>query len=77
MGRKINECTNCTFETVQSSRLKEHIKVKYHDIAGNITNRCIYCNKTFTRKQALDDHLIKTHPEGAFQKYFISYFEDT
>nr|CAI5830380.1 unnamed protein product [Callosobruchus analis] len=64
ISSKVHECTKCSFKTVHPSRLKKHIKVKHPDIDGNhITNRCIYCNKTFTSKQALDGHIIKTHPD--------------
>nr|CAI5826015.1 unnamed protein product [Callosobruchus analis] len=35
VSRKVNEWTNCTFGNLQPSRLKEHIKIKYHDIALN------------------------------------------
>nr|CAI5830375.1 unnamed protein product [Callosobruchus analis] len=63
VGRKVHECTKCTFKTVFTSQLRNHM-VKHPDIGSNrITNKCIHCNKTFTSKQAVDDHIIKTHPD--------------
>nr|CAI5830385.1 unnamed protein product [Callosobruchus analis] len=61
--RKVHRCTKCTYKTTSHSHLKRHI-VKHANVADiHITNRCIYCNKTFTSKQALDGHIIKTHPD--------------
>nr|CAI5867013.1 unnamed protein product [Callosobruchus analis] len=58
VSSKIHECTECTYKTVFTSQLKSHM-AKHPDIAV----RCIYCNKTFTTKQKLDEHIIKTHPD--------------
>nr|CAI5870418.1 unnamed protein product [Callosobruchus analis] len=55
---KIHECTNCTYKTTKSSRLKEHM-AKHPDVF----NRCTYCNKTFAYKISLNDHIIKKHPD--------------
>nr|CAI5826023.1 unnamed protein product [Callosobruchus analis] len=60
----VHECTKCTFKTIRTSHLKEHIMVKHPDIAGDRkTNSCIYCNKIFVHKRTLDDHILKTHPD--------------
>nr|CAI5835584.1 unnamed protein product [Callosobruchus analis] len=64
VSRKVHECTKCTYRTVSINHLKEHITVNHPDIGDNrITNRCIYCSKTFLRKHTLDDHIIKIHPD--------------
>nr|CAI5835589.1 unnamed protein product [Callosobruchus analis] len=64
VSRKIHECTKCTYKTVSTSHLKEHIFAKHPDIAVNREiSRCIYCHKTFVRKEALDDHVVKRHPD--------------
>nr|CAI5867015.1 unnamed protein product [Callosobruchus analis] len=62
VSSRVHECTKCTFKTTSTSQLRRHAVT--HDTAGNrITIRCIYCNKTFTTKQKLDEHIIKTHPD--------------
>nr|CAI5867006.1 unnamed protein product [Callosobruchus analis] len=63
VSSKVHECTECTYKTTDNSNLKQHM-LKHPDIAGNhITNRCIHCNKTFTTKKRLDDHIMKKHPD--------------
>nr|CAI5835587.1 unnamed protein product [Callosobruchus analis] len=62
--RKVHECTRCTYKTVITNHLKQHMMINHPDIAGSrITNRCIYCYKTFIREQTLDDHIVKRHPD--------------
>nr|CAI5830382.1 unnamed protein product [Callosobruchus analis] len=63
ISNKVHGCTKCTYKTTSNSHLKRHM-VKHSDIAGDhITNRCTHCNKTFTSTQALDDHIVKRHPD--------------
>nr|CAI5870420.1 unnamed protein product [Callosobruchus analis] len=57
---KIHECTNCTYKTTKSSRLKEHM-AKHPELAAFF--RCTYCNKTFALKASLNDHIAKKHPD--------------
>nr|CAI5835591.1 unnamed protein product [Callosobruchus analis] len=62
--KKVHECTKCTFKTITTRNLKRHILAKHPDIAGNrVTITCIYCNKTFIRKDSLEDHIVKRHPD--------------
>nr|CAI5835586.1 unnamed protein product [Callosobruchus analis] len=58
VSRKVHECTKCTYKTVRTSHLKQHIKASHR-----VTSTCIYCNKTFVRKETLDDHIVRTHPD--------------
>nr|CAI5856721.1 unnamed protein product [Callosobruchus analis] len=58
VGSKVHECSRCTYKTILTSHLKGHNLAKHPDIAG-----CIYCNKTFTSKLSLDDHIVKKHPD--------------
>nr|CAI5870410.1 unnamed protein product [Callosobruchus analis] len=62
---KMYECTKCTYKTtIGSSRLTRHIQVKHPELAGNdIFSKCRYCNKTFSRKELLNQHIIKKHPD--------------
>nr|CAI5870412.1 unnamed protein product [Callosobruchus analis] len=61
---KVHECTKCTYKTTISRSFKEHMS-KHPEVAGtnHIFNRCTYCNKIFTRKSLLNEHIIKKHPE--------------
>nr|CAI5856725.1 unnamed protein product [Callosobruchus analis] len=64
VGSKVHECSRCTYKTILTSHLKGHNLAKHPDIAGNrVLIRCIYCNKTFTSKLSLDDHIVKKHPD--------------
>nr|CAI5856719.1 unnamed protein product [Callosobruchus analis] len=68
VSRKVQECSRCTYKTILTRHLKRHTLAKHPDIAGNlITNKCTYCNKTFTTKESLEDHIVKAHPD------FIAY----
>nr|CAI5856726.1 unnamed protein product [Callosobruchus analis] len=58
VSRKVHKCTKCSYKTVQTSKLKRHM-AKHPDVKI----RCIYCNKTFTSKLSLDDHIVKKHPD--------------
>nr|CAI5819632.1 unnamed protein product [Callosobruchus analis] len=59
VNSKVHDCSKCMYKTVRASHLKRHIVAKHSDTA----NQCIYCNKTFTRKPSLDDHIVKIHPD--------------
>nr|CAI5819638.1 unnamed protein product [Callosobruchus analis] len=64
VSSKVHECTECTYRTVSTTLLKQHVTAKHPDTAGNRkTNKCFYCNKTFKSTQSLDDHVVKIHPD--------------
>ncbi|VEN34005.1 unnamed protein product [Callosobruchus maculatus] len=64
VSSKIHECTQCTYKTTIANYIRDHLRIKHPELAGNrILSRCIYCNKSFIRKLALDEHIIKTHPD--------------
>ncbi|VEN35911.1 unnamed protein product [Callosobruchus maculatus] len=63
VSSKIHECTQCTYKTTKSSNIRRHLITNHPEVAGNLPSRCIYCNKTFKSKQALDDHIVKRHPD--------------
>nr|CAI5835585.1 unnamed protein product [Callosobruchus analis] len=56
---KVHECTKCTYKTANTTHLKEHILAN----RNRVTSTCIYCNKTFVRKETLNDHIVKSHPD--------------
>ncbi|VEN41677.1 unnamed protein product [Callosobruchus maculatus] len=64
VSSKVHECKKCTYKTVYTSDLKQHM-VTHSDIDDNnhIDSRCIYCDTTFTRKETLDDHIVRRHPD--------------
>ncbi|VEN49241.1 unnamed protein product [Callosobruchus maculatus] len=63
VNSKIHECTQCTYKTTIARCIREHLSTKHPEIAGNGIVRCIHCNKTFARKQNLDDHIVRSHPD--------------
>ncbi|VEN35903.1 unnamed protein product [Callosobruchus maculatus] len=62
---RLNTCMDFNQEFKSRVELDDHIiKMAAHpEITGNDTFlRCMYCDKTFTVKQALDDHILSEHP---------------
>nr|CAI5835590.1 unnamed protein product [Callosobruchus analis] len=58
VSRKVHECTECTFKTISNSQFRRHMVTHSDNV-----HTCIYCNKTFVRKETLDDHIVRTHPD--------------
>nr|CAI5826020.1 unnamed protein product [Callosobruchus analis] len=58
---KIHKCTMCTFQTTITTRLKLHL-FKHPETAADLLKTCSYCNASFKRKNHLDEHLIRKHP---------------
>ncbi|VEN40749.1 unnamed protein product [Callosobruchus maculatus] len=59
---KIHECTLCPFKTTRISTFKEHV-LEHPEINTNRkSTTCTQCNVTFNRKIALDNHIVKKHP---------------
>nr|CAI5819293.1 unnamed protein product [Callosobruchus analis] len=59
---KLHECTKCTFKTVKKYYFDKHL-LKHPGLASNFKSKiCIHCNATFNSKRALDDHVLKKHP---------------
>ncbi|VEN52491.1 unnamed protein product [Callosobruchus maculatus] len=60
---KLHECTKCTFKTVRKSHFDRHL-LKHPEIASDFKLRtCIHCNATYQSKMALNDHVVRKHPE--------------
>nr|CAH7715112.1 unnamed protein product [Callosobruchus chinensis] len=63
VARKIYECTECTYKTVQKSILDAHMSK--HSSSGTASRyKCTYidCNAVFKSQDSLDDHVVKKHP---------------
>ncbi|VEN35886.1 unnamed protein product [Callosobruchus maculatus] len=64
VSSKVHECTKCTYKTTNAQCIRDHLRKKHHEIAGDrILSRCIYCNKIVACKQALNDHIVRRHPD--------------
>ncbi|CAH1980899.1 unnamed protein product [Acanthoscelides obtectus] len=61
--RSIYECPNCPYKTVVKQRLEEHLLVHSDTVPMLILNTCTHCKATFKRGRALEDHIVKKHPE--------------
>nr|CAH7729045.1 unnamed protein product [Callosobruchus chinensis] len=57
--RKIYECINCIYKTTIKSHFNKHMSVHTENARGGI---CVQCNATFKSARALDDHVVKKHP---------------
>nr|CAI5819291.1 unnamed protein product [Callosobruchus analis] len=60
---KLHECTKCTFKTVKKCFLDKHL-LRHSGHASNFKHKtCVHCNATFKSKMALDDHVVRKHPD--------------
>nr|CAI5835594.1 unnamed protein product [Callosobruchus analis] len=57
VGKKVHECTKCTYKTVSITNLKKHMSVVHYRFST-----CAQCGESFKSKTMLDDHTIKKHP---------------
>ncbi|VEN56005.1 unnamed protein product [Callosobruchus maculatus] len=57
--RKIYGCPICTYRTIYMDRFNQHRWT--HSSVRLI--KCQHCTSTFTKKFALDDHIVRQHPE--------------
>ncbi|CAH2003486.1 unnamed protein product [Acanthoscelides obtectus] len=60
---KIHECKYCIFKTIFKDRLARHIWQQHPGAEGGCQlETCIHCNRTFSSKINLHDHIIRDHP---------------
>ncbi|VEN52845.1 unnamed protein product [Callosobruchus maculatus] len=64
ISTEIHECTHCAFITVMKSHLTRHMSKHPETADTSKFSTCIHCNVTFKRKQSLDDHTLKKHPDS-------------
>nr|CAI5818391.1 unnamed protein product [Callosobruchus analis] len=63
--KNIYSCKNCSYKTYLRKLLAIHITL-HAESTKTSTSRfknCMRCSASFTSKQMLDDHLLRTHPE--------------
>nr|CAH7765740.1 unnamed protein product [Callosobruchus chinensis] len=63
VGRKIYECIQCTYKTVLRANFLRHTSIHLKGGSNDKLPRCIHCNKTFNSRIALDNHVVRKHPD--------------
>nr|CAH7724008.1 unnamed protein product [Callosobruchus chinensis] len=64
---KIHECGLCTYKTTIKLELDRHM-LKHPETESGYKHKfkssaCLHCEKSFTSKATMDDHIIRKHPE--------------
>nr|CAH7724007.1 unnamed protein product [Callosobruchus chinensis] len=64
VASKIHECKLCNYKTTHKPHLKRHM-VKHSGQANSSCKfkNCTRCSASFTSKQMLDNHVLRSHPE--------------
>nr|CAI5823497.1 unnamed protein product [Callosobruchus analis] len=60
---KLHECSKCTYKTTIKKYYNKHILVHPETASCYNVFRCSHCDVTFRRKESLDDHVLKNHPD--------------
>nr|CAH7755057.1 unnamed protein product [Callosobruchus chinensis] len=60
---KIYECTQCDYKTVMKHHLTKHMSKHDRIVLAPSMYVCEHCDATFKRKDTLDNHIFKNHPE--------------
>nr|CAH7729032.1 unnamed protein product [Callosobruchus chinensis] len=63
--RKIYECTQCVYKSLRKKSFVKHMSRHPEAVPGDSLNRCVHCNATLRSKRALDDHVVRKHPDSA------------
>nr|CAI5824124.1 unnamed protein product [Callosobruchus analis] len=58
IGKKIHECSSCTYKTTSRKYFNKHKKTHSSD---NVST-CDHCNATFKCKVSLNHHIVRKHP---------------
>nr|CAH7729047.1 unnamed protein product [Callosobruchus chinensis] len=61
-GRKIFECRECSYRTIQKSYLANHMLTHFKTFSTYKLSTCAHCQATFKSTRGLDDHVVKNHP---------------
>nr|CAI5823500.1 unnamed protein product [Callosobruchus analis] len=62
VGRKIFECPECSYRTIQKSYLANHMLTHFKTFSSYKLSTCVHCQATFKSTRGLDDHVVKNHP---------------
>nr|CAH7729039.1 unnamed protein product [Callosobruchus chinensis] len=65
LSRKIYECTQCVYKSLRKKSFVKHMSRHPEAVPGDSLNRCVHCNATLRSKRALDDHVVRKHPDSA------------
>nr|CAI5852366.1 unnamed protein product [Callosobruchus analis] len=61
---KIHECSKCSYKTIRKSTLTKHMLTHPSSDSDLIRcQHCQHCSSTSKSRYALDDHVVKKHPE--------------
>nr|CAI5823493.1 unnamed protein product [Callosobruchus analis] len=70
---RIYECTQCRYSTTYKTNFHRHL-TRHSGTASSNKHVCIQCDAKFKSKQALDDHVVKKHP-NLTKKMFKKIYE--
>nr|CAI5823501.1 unnamed protein product [Callosobruchus analis] len=62
VGRKIFECPECSYRTIQKSYLANHMLTHFKTFSSYKLSTCVHCQATFKSTRGLDDHVVRNHP---------------
>nr|CAH7729050.1 unnamed protein product [Callosobruchus chinensis] len=62
---KIYECTECIYKTTFKNNFYRHLSVHPQTASYSERNVCIQCNASLNSKTALNDHIVRKHPNLA------------
>ena len=57
--KKTYYCVVCKYETIHNTTIKRHVEMKH--MPKTVSLNCLQCSKTFTLRQHLKSHYMKTH----------------
>nr|CAH7755048.1 unnamed protein product [Callosobruchus chinensis] len=60
VNRKIYECSYCNYKTINNFIFNEHTSIHTGD---KLLLTCEHCEATFKKKQSLDEHIVRKHPD--------------
>ncbi|VEN37676.1 unnamed protein product [Callosobruchus maculatus] len=59
----VYECTSCTYKSTVRSQFNRHMSVHSETPRPRKLHTCKHCNAAYKTKRALDDHVVRKHPD--------------